>query len=643
MPNKYSHAFVLSQYEARGLVDLHNHPARPPSATSSILTDRPRSQHRQNFPPVTRAPPAPSSGSMKTTSISTSTPRSVVVSKPTAPTTSAPHRAVFDDSPPSSPDPLHFHLGYKHAAQHSRARRRLSSDQKAPPPITTAPPTSSRGYKHITSATPGPPRSSFDYKHHTTATKAPARSTPVLKELPRDVRTQPSSCLEIADARPTTSALPPSSSNLEELPRTTRSKPALSLDVAIARQTITAPPFSSTNPKELPRNNQPSLSLDSKDARPNTTGPQGSSTGPQGSSPGSKELSRNAQPSYGLSMALNNSFSTTASSTNPRPRTAGATPGTTSRPTSRPRTLTTTRSFQSSGSSHHTTDSVSTQIFAPEPTSPSPTVPRSSASFETAIFFPEPASPPKVLSRREPPAIPPRSSSIPRPPSSSIHYPDFDGFSSVNSPTMSSTNSTTFSRKSSFHQTPRTSYSQLTNSFSSKSSERGPEFNPDQAPAPDPETVPFSREFDFNPWENPDDVLSIFRPSISSDENVIGAPFSRSSSFDEAAPPPITRTPRTQCLPPAAAKKPRRLSFTLARPDCETIAYHQALTGPAPIRVSTAKDATIQERNSGVIEREYMKRSSKRTSWSVIGRMHAVKDPFEDKTRGRRFSRAGGV
>ena len=635
MPNKYSHAFVLSQYEARGLIDLHNHPTRPPPAASSIPTDRIRSQLRQNPSPITRAPPGSSSGPMKTTSIATSTPRSVVVSTPGASTTSAPRRAVFNDSPPSSPDPLYCHTGYKPALSDNRARRRLSLDQKAAPPLlATATPTSSRGYTHITSATPGSPRSSFDYKHN--HTKVPARLTPALKELPRNTRTQRSSSLEIADAPPKASALPPSSSNLEEPPRNTRTKPHLFLDAGNARPTPTAPPFSSTSSKELPWNNHPSLSRDLKDAHPTTTGPEGLSSG-------SKELYCNAQLSYNSSMDLDDTFPTATSSANPRSRTAGGTPASTSQPTSRPRTLTNTRSFQSSHSSHYTTDSVLTQIFAPEPISPPPTPPRSSASFETAIFFQEPTSPPKVLPRRESPAIPPRSSSIPRPPSSSMHYPDFDGFSSINSPTMSSTNSTTFTRTSSFHQTPRTSYSRLASSLSSKSSEREPEFNPDEAPAPDPETVPFSRGFGSRLWENPDDVPSIVLPSISSDESAIEALSSHRSSFDEAAPPPITRTPRTQGLPPAAAKKPRRLSFTLLRPDCEAIAYDQTLTGPAPIHVDTAKDANIQERNSMAIEREYAKRSNKRTSWSLVGRMHAVKDPFEDKSRGRRFSRAGGV
>ena len=563
MPNKYSHALVLSHYESRGLIDLHNHPTRPLPASSSVSADGIHPRRHRNLPPATRAPPTPSPASIKPTPPTTAAPRSSVVPKPTPPTTSAPPRAVFEDSPPSTPDPPPSNIRYKYAPPPSRSSRRSSLDQRPPPPTTTALPASSRGYKHILSETPIRPCSSLEYPPAPTA----ATRSSALKEIPRNVKIRPRVSLNAADTCQTATALPHPFSGFKALPENTQS---------------------------------PShLSVDSNDAL------------------------------------------STATSSIPRPRAAVATPTTTSRPTSRPRSLTTTPSFQSSRSSHHTADSIITQIYAPDPISPPPTPPCSSTSFETAVLAPKSASP-KFLPRREPPAIPPRSSSIPRPPSSSIHHPDFDTFSSANSPTMSSANST-FTSTSSFHQTPRTSYSRITSSLPSKSPDREPEFNPDTAPAPDPETVPFSQGPTAMSWENLDELPTIFRHSISSEHYDLEAPNTRRSSFDEAAPPPITRLPRTRDVPPTATKKPRRLSLTLFRSDCEAISYDRTVAGPAPIPVATAKDSVVKERNSAVIEREYAKRTSKRTSWSLMSRISAVRDPFEDTKRGRGFSRAAGT
>ena len=565
MPNKYSHALVLSQYEACGMIDWHNHSQRPPPATIPVSADRTQPQCRPNPPPVTRAPPTPSPAAMEPMPTITSAPPSFVFSKITPPATSAPPRAVFEDSPPSTPEPLHIHRGYRHAPPISRGSRRWSLDQSAPPPTTKNPSASASDYRHIPSATPIPPQSTVDYKDDTPAATAFLCSTSALKELPRDIRTQP----------------PPSRDSVD------------------ARSHAAAPSNASSGLKQLPRHIQPppSLSLDSNYAR-----------------------------------------STAASSSAPRPRTAGATPATTSQAPSHPRILTFAPSFQSSHSSHHTTDSVTTQIYAPEAMSPPPTLPRPSASFETAIFVPEPASPPKVGLRREPPAIPPRSSSIPRRRSSSIHHPDFDAFSSANSPTMSSPNST-FTSTSSFHQTPRTSYSRVTSSLLAKSPERRPGFNPDQVPAPDPETALFSGGFADNAWETPDESEAFFRPSMSSKRYSAEGP-SRGSSSDEAAPPPISRAPRARNLPfTATTKKARRLSFTLFRPDCEGIRYDQTAPGSAPIPITTVKALKNQESSGAVGESEY----TKRTSCSLVRRKTGVRDPFEDRRRGRGFTRAGGV
>lgn len=145
------------------------------------------------------------------------------------------------------------------------------------------------------------------------------------------------------------------------------------------------------------------------------------------------------------------------------------------------------------------------------------------------------------------------------------------------------------------------------------------------------------------PWEDLDELPTLFRHSISSEQYDLEAPITRSSSFDEAAPPPIARLPRTRDVPPTATKKPHRLSLTLFRPDCEAVPYDQTATGPAPIPVLTAKDPNIREKNNVVIERNYVKRTGRRTSWSLMSKISAVRDPFEDTRRGRGFSRAAGM
>lgn len=142
------------------------------------------------------------------------------------------------------------------------------------------------------------------------------------------------------------------------------------------------------------------------------------------------------------------------------------------------------------------------------------------------------------------------------------------------------------------------------------------------------------------PWENLDELPTIFRHSISSEHYDLHAPDTRRSSFDEAAPPPITRT---RDVPPTATRKPRKLSLTLFRPDCEAVSYDRTVAGPAPIPVATAKDLLVKERNSAAIEREHATRTSKKTSWSLMSRVSAVRDPFEDTKRGRAFSRAAGT
>ena len=596
MPNKYSHALVLSHYEARGLVDFYNHPNRQTPTTSPVSVDRTHFEHRQQTPRVTRYTPAPPPVT-NTPPITTSTRQPSIASKPTTPVIAAP-RTVFDDSPPSTPEPPRYSIARRYAPSTTRRSRRSSLDWEPRLPSRTTPPATSRGYRHIESDPLAPPRLPPDHKSIPPITTTHPQPLG-LKELSQNTIRPFKVSLEHVEVSPTTKTAP-HSLGLKELHQNTIKPFQVSLEHVEAGPT-TKPAPRSLGLKELLRGIQAPhrVSLDSNDARP----------------------------------SISNLFA-------PRPRTAGATETSTSPIPSRPQTLTPALSSQSSRSSHCTTDSIVTQIYAPESISQPPTPPRSSASFETAIFAP-PASPSKSLPHHEPPAIPPRSSSIPRPRSSSAHHPDFDAFSSTNSPTMSSPNST-FTNSSSFHQTPRTSYSRITPSLPSKSPEREFDFHPDKASAINPEVVPFSHE-PGEPWGALEELPAIFRVSMDSEQYTLDVPSTRSSSFDEAAPPPITRTPRTKGLNPTTTKKPRRMSLTLFRPDCEAILYDQTTSGPAPIPITTVKDARIQENSAVMIDKEYGKKTGKRTSWGLMGRVSAVRDPFEDKRRGRGFSRAVGT
>ena len=615
MPNKYSHALVLSHYEARGLVDFQSYPKRPSPANSPTVVDRVHPQRPQNPTPVIRSTPPPPPSTSNPLPIPTSSRQSSIVSKPTPPITATP-RAVFDDSPPSTPDPPRFSMSNRYVPSASRRSRRSSLDQGPARPTRTAAPTTSRGYKHIETDTLAPNRPSLGHNYGPPSTMIPPRPS-ALKEIPRNTTTSSYVSQGPVSAGPITTPAPRTSLNHNVNSPSTICQPCTLGLKEIPRNTIT-PPHESLGPAD--------------------TGP---TTAAAPRSLGLKELPRNTHSSRPVVLDSNHARPTSFNSSTPRPQTAGATSASEPPTPSHLHTLTAAPSFQSSRSSHCTTDSIVTQVYAPDPMSPPPTPPRSSASFETAIFAP-PISSPKISLRHEPPSIPPRSSSIPRPSSSSVHHPDFDAFSSTNSPTLSSPNST-FTSASSFHPTPRTSYSRTTApSLPSKSPDRELEFNPDQVPAPNPEVVPFSQE-PGEPWGALDELPAIFRVSMDSEHYTLDAPSTRNSSFDEAAPPPITRTPRTQGLNPTTTKKTRRVSLTLFRPDYEAIPYNLTTPGPAPIPVATAKDAKIQERSSAVIEKEYAKRTGKWTTWSLMSRVSAARDPFEDKRRGRGFSRAVGT